>query len=327
MYRARVATHTHDQHGVGHGGTGDGEPVGLVPRAHPCWRGAHVVSSSRSSNPPGSSPPTRGVPPGLRPALRRRGLIPAGAGRTVGPGPRRAWIGAHPRWRGADWVTEWMIGRNEGSSPLARGGQMGAMKGIYTARLIPAGAGRTPRPTAESAQMTAHPRWRGADQISPDAADLADGSSPLARGGPTHHPRRHDLPGLIPAGAGRTSTLPLCTALARAHPRWRGADRRRTRPLMWHLGSSPLARGGRPPLNPLIPARRLIPAGAGRTRTTPPRTAAKGAHPRWRGADSVTVIMLRPSSGSSPLARGGRRSGRRWRPGCGLIPAGAGRTL
>ena len=50
--------------------------------------------------------------------------------------------------------------------------------------------------------------------------------------------------GLIPAGAGRTSTLRRVSCECRAHPRWRGEDRNIHRRGDIEKGSSPLARGG-----------------------------------------------------------------------------------
>ena len=53
--------------------------------------------------------------------------------------------------------------------------------------------------------------------------------------------------GLIPAGAGRTRDALRPYRGCWAHPRWRGADTAwPERVLLWP-GSSPLARGGRPP--------------------------------------------------------------------------------
>ena len=50
------------------------------------------------------------------------GLIPAGAGRTPSSWVARSTNWAHPRWRGADLITDLAKGWVKGSSPLARGG-------------------------------------------------------------------------------------------------------------------------------------------------------------------------------------------------------------
>ena len=91
-------------------------------------------------------------------------------------------------------------------------------------------------------------------------------------------------------------------------------------------GSSPLARGGRVAAGPRVGTAGLIPARAGRTSSTRPRTIGTRAHPRSRGADLTEAKSIRKFRGSSPLARGGLEKDE-WGEGSpGLIPARAGRT-
>ncbi len=104
-----------------------GGPTSPMPRgkpctAHPRLRGADLDEIGFMPRDVGSSPLTRG---GLSLTLsidKAAGLIPAYAGRTrISPGKvkmRRA----HPRLRGADEVLQDGIPRNQGSSPLTRGG-------------------------------------------------------------------------------------------------------------------------------------------------------------------------------------------------------------
>ena len=152
----------------------------------------------------------------------------------------------------------------------------------------------------------AHPRSRGADGVVAGGAGAGEGSSPLARGGP--------------------STSPTPRTRRRAHPRSRGADAvplwRRRRP----VGSSPLARGGLALRQPDPQHAGLIPARAGRTARTTTAASAAWAHPRSRGADSPRCASAHPWGGSSPLARGGHRARRADTDRRGLIPARAGRT-
>ncbi len=131
---------------------------------------------------------------------------------------------------------------------------------------------------------------------------------------------------LIPAGAGRTRPYRAAARPTRAHPRWRGADGRNATSTKHKRGSSPLARGGPGRRLPEHQPVRLIPAGAGRTRCCSRSAPGQGAHPRWRGADMCRTIRKDSASGSSPLARGGRRRRHLEHPDRGLIPAGAGRT-
>ncbi len=70
-------------------------------------------------------------------------LIPAGAGKTVDV-PRWAdTVEAHPRWCGENQVMKLKDQTQHGSSPLVRGKQIIAYPDHSTARLIPAGAGKT----------------------------------------------------------------------------------------------------------------------------------------------------------------------------------------
>ncbi len=340
---------------------------GRRPRgAHPRWRGADKLRSPRGMHGWGSSPLARGgqgVPvrdlrrPGLIPAgagwtlgvwrgRQRRCAHPAGAGRTRATPPEPVWRGAHPRWRGADLNARSPPAPATGSSPLARGElarrgdpdeqrgliplARGGLRKLLEAKdcfgLILAGAGRTPR-TQSSFRRS-------------------QGSSPLARGGRRPDRGAGPVGGLIPAGAGRTRCSGASGRRAGAHPRWRGADRGggegvdavgahpRWRgadilglhPATEPEGSSPLARGG--PDRATRPGRPpgLIPAGAGRTRTRARWSRRRGAHPRWRGADLVRVGDVLAGLGSSPLARGGPLDDRGVDHLQGLIPAGAGRT-
>ena len=239
---------------------------------------------------------------------------------------RRASFGAHPRWRGEDRVCTAVQPPTPGSSPLARGGPWGATSGTATWGLIPAGAGRTPAWTSLGPESSAHPRWRGEDERFPRQGGPWPGSSPLARGGLGRRRQDAGVPRLIPAGAGRTRRGCGRRPCTRAHPRWRGEDQHHLKIGADGAGSSPLARGGRD-LHDLVPVTRgLIPAGAGRTPSPgrPPRS--RGAHPRWRGEDSLRSALAKPINGSSPLARGGHLRVRVVAVVDRLIPAGAGRT-
>ena len=68
--------------------------------AHPRSRGENVASGRTGGACPGSSPLTRGKLNGGRGRERRRGLIPAHAGKTSGPAFHFGVSWAHPRSRG-----------------------------------------------------------------------------------------------------------------------------------------------------------------------------------------------------------------------------------
>ena len=93
------------------------------------------------------------------------------------------------------------------------------------------------------------------------------------------------------------------------------------------MGSSPLTRGKQfAVFRPRHP-RRLIPAHAGKTSTSPPTGMCSRAHPRSRGENLIVDRPANPQAGSSPLTRGKPSRRRTGRPRGGLIPAHAGKTL
>ena len=132
--------------------------------------------------------------------------------------------------------------------------------------------------------------------------------------------------GLIPAHAGKTVSTTVCSKSGRAHPRSRGENGSRVRPLPCVPGSSPLTRGK------LLTGREncalcgLIPAHAGKTRGLAGRRTSQGAHPRSRGENSGPSSFCQSAWGSSPLTRGKHDDGVAPRARVGLIPAHAGKT-
>ncbi len=296
------------------------------PGVHPRWRGADHDLDFDLMVSEGSSPLARGGRAVGGGGGGWGGLIPAGAGRTSLPPRRTTCTRAHPRWRGADSASSGRCRCRAGSSPLARGGPGEVDVRVVLVGLIPAGAGRTTAPSLSSRATRAHPRWRGADTGGRFSLTRASGSSPLARGGPSAMRRQEARDGLIPAGAGRTTSTTRSGAPSRAHPRWRGADLCSSALASRLSGSSPLARGGHVRDRQVRVGRRLIPAGAGRTGPRARLSCGSAAHPRWRGADHRRGALLPAKAGSSPLARGGHLSIGESVGLVGLIPAGAGRT-
>ncbi len=300
---------------------------GFRPGAHPRSRGADRACGPAPCGTGGSSPLARGGRRARACGTRGGGLIPARAGRTSPPRWLRPHGQAHPRSRGADARSARRRRPKRGSSPLARGGRGRRCQVEVGPRLIPARAGRTCGSAAPSSAPWAHPRSRGADDVSHLRSYAPVGSSPLARGGPALAGVSPDAVGLIPARAGRTGQTAAASAARPAHPRSRGADKDPPARSAMRSGSSPLARGGPAWPAQAAPERRLIPARAGRTEPGRPSASRRAAHPRSRGADHARVTCTLAGRGSSPLARGGLD---RRRPGgqrAGLIPARAGRTI
>ena len=93
-------------------------------------------------------------------------------------------------------------------------------------------------------------------------------------------------------------------SLSRAHPRSRGENCFQLGALSAFLGSSPLTRG-KPAIRPRRGRRRrLIPAHAGKTRSTVSMCQPREAHPRSRGENARDSIVSDVGDGSSPLTRG-----------------------
>ena len=158
-----------------------------------------------------------------------------------------------------------MTARVSGSSPLARGTHVPAVKPDLDKRLIPARAGNTAAAGYFLLTGTAHPRSRGEHHIKAARPKLNGGSSPLARGTLLGDCSSIPPTRLIPARAGNTERFNRGGVSCSAHPRSRGEHRSVGHTGAGHYGSSPLARGT-PLMNHVrgVPSR-LIPARAGNT--------------------------------------------------------------
>ncbi len=153
-------------------------------RAHPRSRGEDRRRVFRYRCRRGSSPLARGGLMLCPSSWTVSGLIPARAGRTVPAAPRPRGSRAHPRSRGEDARMRALLSNGQGSSPLARGGQVTQRWGHRFQGLIPARAGRTWVVDHQVGDRRAHPRSRGEDVWSALSGHRNVGSSPLARGGP-----------------------------------------------------------------------------------------------------------------------------------------------
>ena len=112
-------------------------------RAHPHSRGENNVIAGNSSEPPGSSPLTRGKPHAETLYVGEDGLIPTHAGKTylilLRTIPRRA----HPHSRGENEAKQLLEMLSQGSSPLTRGKPRRASPTASCTGLIPTHAGKT----------------------------------------------------------------------------------------------------------------------------------------------------------------------------------------
>ena len=271
--------------------------------AHPRSRGENPSSVPSSWYSFGSSPLTRGKPPSAPVMYPCTRLIPAHAGKTPRRLPIRSRRPAHPRSRGENQTHPLCGFEPGGSSPLTRGKQRLPRRRARMIRLIPAHAGKTPRRACAAASVWAHPRSRGENE-SIWRARIGGGSSPLTRGKPATIRSYMRKGRLIPAHAGKTPDDLRRQHHRTAHPRSRGENLANARIETPSLGSSPLTRGK--PSCPAATSRmsRLIPAHAGKTRTSCRAATLRRAHPRSRGENNTTLTLSTWNDGSSPLTRG-----------------------
>ena len=213
----------------------------------------------------GSSPRGRGKRQIDTPASRRRGLIPARAGKTCRcRHPHRA-APAHPRAGGENPGAWWLPvvaggssprGRGKpsvsgdghflsGSSPRGRGKRSGRRRRRARRGLIPARAGKTNRLARWQTSRTAHPRAGGENGIMVEQHTGELGSSPRGRGKRCVALDTPKIAGLIPARAGKTARGASSPSPVPAHPRAGGENTSATVQVSVASGSSPRGRGKR----------------------------------------------------------------------------------
>ena len=152
------------------------------------------------------------------------------------------------------------------------------------------------------------------------------GSSPLVRGARETMTVKASDQGIIPACAGSTCDWQGDKLDFRDHPRLCGEHPAAFTSPVQYPGSSPLVRGAHLCRHQLLRREGIIPACAGSTSRSRPRTTASGDHPRLCGEHSIGVTRDRPFLGSSPLVRGALRGRYSLHSARGIIPACAGST-
>ena len=132
--------------------------------------------------------------------------------------------GSSPLTRGKQNVRSEAHCARTGSSPLTRGKHAVALDRVTFARLIPAHAEKTPSHSIAWARRSAHPCSCGENDRPSIQRAMREGSSPLMRG--KREDCADDVPdgGLIPAHAGKTSTVVSVSSAVQAHPRSRGEN-------------------------------------------------------------------------------------------------------
>ena len=192
--------------------------------------------------------------------------------------------------------------------------------------LIPAHAGKTRQALYRFDPTAAHPRSRGENAPDQPTIQSTRGSSPLTRGKRRRHPAGPTRRRLIPAHAGKTVGDNLLVCAPWAHPRSRGENATATAQSLLRDGSSPLTRGKLMLVEQSRLLGGLIPAHAGKTRSSSMTCWPAAAHPRSRGENGVPAPRINPALGSSPLTRGKQGTNCDKKSRVRLIPAHAGKT-
>ena len=192
--------------------------------------------------------------------------------------------------------------------------------------LIPAHAGKTNSAGLYPISLPAHPRSRGENLAGRRSGRLQLGSSPLTRGKQVVEREGECHRGLIPAHAGKTSSVDSSRACILAHPRSRRENGIWERVNESAGGSSPLTRGKRKHRVEHRLHGGLIPAHAGKTCRGGRAPSRHPAHPRSHGENALIASRARRRAGSSPLTRGKPSPFAQLGGQVGLIPAHAGKT-
>ena len=150
---------------------------------------------------------------------------------------------AHPRVCGENTNDTLLAALAEGSSPRVRGKHQRHTARSARRGLIPACAGKTRRVAVKTNSPRAHPRVCGENVLRRGFRGGVRGSSPRVRGKLLGWLQEHGAERLIPACAGKTTTMRRICRTAWAHPRVCGEN---CRPHTWRVGaagSSPRVRG------------------------------------------------------------------------------------
>ena len=266
------------------GSTGGKEKTRGCITDHPRIRGEHETHRAGNLPSSGSSPHTRGAPPGYQAIAVGVRIIPAYAGST------------------SPWRTRQT--KKMGSSPHTRGAPVAELPALAQARIIPAYAGSTSLGCAPLRPSEDHPRIRGEHSV-PEAPPRAfPGSSPHTRGARGTGRRGTRGAGIIPAYAGSTRVGESWTVRHRDHPRIRGEHSSPSTSRSTSWGSSPHTRGARLSGECGHSGVGIIPAYAGSTRLWRPCRRRPWDHPRIRGEHIIFRSIAAFEVGSSPHTRG-----------------------
>ena len=239
-------------------------------------------------------------------SLARKGITPAGAGKTFWNGFRSMYYEDHPRRCGENrrWFDKVKI--SCGSPPQVRGKRICPQTSAEGGWITPAGAGKT---------------------VAIDMLTLADEDHPRRCGENLHAATEyHNHQWITPAGAGKTVFAPIQAPHGKDHPRRCGENSHFILIVCVVVGSPPQVRGKLASVLRVRGICGITPAGAGKTGFSLLSLLRFEDHPRRCGENfDFTDAQLR-GKGSPPQVRGKRRLSHLQRSQSGITPAGAGKT-
>ena len=153
----------------------------------------------------------RGKPLRLGRETTKRGITPAGAGKTNINRVARHNSEDHPRRCGKNVCVTCRHICGRGSSPQVREKRFHAQGAYHTAGITPAGAGKTRRQSRKSVTARDHPRRCGENGVTHLKLFTSLGSPPQVRGKLVTFILKALSWGITPAGAGKT----ICSIIFR----------------------------------------------------------------------------------------------------------------
>ena len=176
-------------------------------------------------------------------AIACGGIIPAHAGKSLGPCQPPGTPGDHPRSCGEKIIFSGVSAARRGSSPLMRGKACLRLLPQALSRIIPAHAGKRHKLVHRHKIIEDHPRSCGEKFMASLYWRSGLGSSPLMRGKEFIVSSSTASQRIIPAHAGKSGTRVFEIQASWDHPRSCGEKFRRPGGLLCTAGSSPLMRG------------------------------------------------------------------------------------
>ena len=189
----------------------------------------------------------------------------------------------HPRGHGEHFSINLHCLKGNGSSPWARGTQIGVGSQVNGRRFIPVGTGNTGYQQLAPWAIAVHPRGHGEHSYAARTGLTSRGSSPWARGTPGQFKTEDLHRRFIPVGTGNTySDMTYCGDTS-VHPRGHGEHISVRVSESHEDGSSPWARGTLfyAVCKPLFA--RFIPVGTGNTKGRHILMVIRTVHPRGHG--------------------------------------------